>query len=127
MFGFENKGWKPWTTFDGTPVLVPAGFNTVPEPNGDILMYPEGDKSAPPSGRMPKGGFYFDSIIRQEPIDEDNLDPADNIEEFGPSRTPTWSITPSSRSGCGRRAIGRFWRTSAARASATSPRCPPHG
>ena len=33
---------------------------------------------------MPKGGFYFDSIVRQEPIDEDNLDPADNVEEFGP-------------------------------------------
>ena len=29
LFGFENVGWKPWTTFDGTPVLVPKGFNTV--------------------------------------------------------------------------------------------------
>ena len=57
--------------FDGTPVLVPGGFNTEPEPNGDILMYPEGDQSAPPSGRMPKGGFYFDTIVRQEPIDDD--------------------------------------------------------
>jgi len=65
MFGFPNENWKPWTTFDGTPVLVPGDFNTDPEPNGDILMYPEGDKSVPPSGRMPKGGFYFDSIIRQ--------------------------------------------------------------
>ena len=55
MFGFENKDWKPWTLFDGTPVLVPAGFNTRPESNGDILMYPEGDRTAPPSGRMPKG------------------------------------------------------------------------
>ena len=84
MFGFENTGWKPWTTFDGTPVLVPAGFNTEPEPNGDILMYPEGDSSVPPSGRMPKGGFYFEAIVRQEPIDEDRLDPQDNLEEFGP-------------------------------------------
>jgi hypothetical protein len=84
MFGFPNKDWKPWTTFDGTPVLVPAGFNTDPEPNGDILMYPEGDKSVPPSGRMPKGGFYFDSITRQEPIDDDNLNVADNVEEFQP-------------------------------------------
>ena len=84
MFGFENAGWKPWRTFDGTDVLVPAKFNTDPEPNGDILMYPEGDKSARPSGRMPKGGFYFDSIIRQPPIDEAKLDPADNLEEFQP-------------------------------------------
>jgi len=84
LFGFKNEGWKPWTTFDGTPVLVPAGFNTDPEPNGDILMYPEGDKSVPPSGRMPKGGWYFDSIVRQPPIDDDNLNVEDNLEEFGP-------------------------------------------
>jgi len=82
MFGFENADWKPWRTFDGTDVLVPGKFNTEPEPDGDILMYPEGDKSAPASARMPKGGFYFDSIIRQKPIDEARLDPADNLEEF---------------------------------------------
>jgi len=84
LFGFENKDWKPWTLFDGTPVLVPGAFNTEPEPNGDILMYPEGDRSAPPSGRMPKGGFYFDTIVRQEPIDDENLNVEDNLQEFGP-------------------------------------------
>jgi hypothetical protein len=84
FFGFENKGWTAWTLFDGTPVLVPDAFNTEPEPSGDILMYPEGDRSAPPSGRMPKGGFYFDTIVRQEPIDEKTLDPEDNLQEFGP-------------------------------------------
>ncbi len=47
-------------------------------------MYPEGDKSAPPSGRMPKGGWYFDAIVRQPPIDEDNLNVEDNLEEFSP-------------------------------------------
>ena len=84
MFGFKNEGWKPWTTFAGTPVLVAAGFNTDPDENGDILIYPEGDQSVPPSGRMPKGGFYFDSIPRQLPLDENNLKLDDNLEEFGP-------------------------------------------
>jgi hypothetical protein len=84
MFGFKNEGWKPWTTFDGTPVLVPEGFNTEPEPDGDLLMYPEGDQSAPPSGRMPSGGWYFDAIVRQPPIDEANLNVEDNLEEFTP-------------------------------------------
>jgi hypothetical protein len=65
-------------------VLVPGAFNTDPEPNGDILMYPEGDRSAPPSGRMPQGGYYFDTIVRQEPIDEDKLNVEDNLQEFGP-------------------------------------------
>jgi len=85
MFGYPNEGWKPWTTFDGTPVLVPEAFNTEPDESGDILMYPEGDTSAPPSGRMPEGGFYFDAIVRQPPIDDDNLNVEDNLEEFGPA------------------------------------------
>jgi len=81
-FGFADADWKPWRTFDGTDVLVGGKFNTDPEPNGDILQYPQGDKSAPPSGRMPKGGFYFDDIVRQEPIDDSRLDPEDNLEDF---------------------------------------------
>ena len=84
MFGFRNENWKPWTIFDGTPVLVPEAFNTDPEPDGSILMYPEGDRAVPPSARMPKDGFYFDSITRQEPIDDAKLKPEDNLEEFGP-------------------------------------------
>ncbi len=84
FFGFRNEGWKPWTFFDGTPVLVPEAFNTEPEPDGSILMYPEGDKSAPPSGHLPAGGFYFDAIVRQPPIDDATLDVEDNLEEFGP-------------------------------------------
>jgi hypothetical protein len=31
---------------------------------------------------MPKGGFFFDTIIRQEPINEEKLNPMDNMEEF---------------------------------------------
>lgn len=81
-FGFADADWKPWRTFDGTNVLVAGKFNTDPEPDGDILQYPQGDKSAPPSGHMPKGGFYFDDIIRQEPIDDARLDPRDNLEDF---------------------------------------------
>lgn len=88
-FGFPMAGWKPWSLHDGTPVLVPEGFNIVPEPNGDIMIYPEGDRSAPPSGRMPKGGWFIDALIRQSPIDEERLNPADNLEEYGPISAET--------------------------------------
>ena len=91
LFGFVNEGWKEWELFDGTPVLVPDGFNTDPDENGDILMYPEGDRTVPPSGRMPHGGFYFDSISRQAPINEEHLNPEDNLEEFGPVSENTLS------------------------------------
>lgn len=83
LFGFNNENWRTWRLFDGTPVLVPEAFNTDLEPNGDILMYPAGDRSAPASGRMPAGGFYFDSIIRQSDIEGTALNPEDNLEEFG--------------------------------------------
>jgi uroporphyrinogen-III decarboxylase len=84
MFGFENRDWKPFTLFDGTEVLVPGDFNLTPDGKGGWFIHPEGDTSVAPSGHMPQGGFYFDAIERQGPIDEDKLDPADNLEEFGP-------------------------------------------
>ncbi|HID23907.1 MAG TPA: methyltransferase, partial [Planctomycetaceae bacterium] len=85
IFGTESKDWKPFTLFDGTEVLVSGDFNVTVDPDtGDLLMYPEGDTTAPPSGRMPKGGYFFDAIVRQEPIEESRLDPADNCEEFAP-------------------------------------------
>jgi hypothetical protein len=84
MFGFPARSFKEWTFHDGTPLLVPQDFNTRCEPNGDLLQYPCGDRSVPPSCRMPAGGYFFDAIVRQEPIDEDRLDPRDNLEEFGP-------------------------------------------
>jgi len=87
LFGYKNDGWKPWTFFDGIPMLVPGDFNIELEPNGDALMYPEGDRSAPPSGRMPKGGFFFDTIVRQPPLDERELKVEDNLQEFGPIST----------------------------------------
>jgi hypothetical protein len=83
MFGFPITDWKPWT-FNGLDVLVPGAFNITYDTNGDILIYPEGDMTVPPSGRMPAGGQFFDSIIRQKPFDEDNLNVADNLEEFSP-------------------------------------------
>jgi len=82
-FGFRFENWKPWRLFDGTPVLVPGGFNTRPNERGDILMYPEGDSTVPPSAMMPKGGFYFDAIAREQPLKDSNMNPQDNLEEYG--------------------------------------------
>ncbi|MBN1261016.1 MAG: methyltransferase [Anaerolineae bacterium] len=84
IFGFGNTGWKPWVTFGGTPVLVPEAFNTDLEPNGDLLMYAQGDKSFPPCAKMPRGGFFFDSLPRQRALDNERLNVEDNLQEFGP-------------------------------------------
>ncbi len=84
LFGFRNENWKPWRMDDGREVLVSEHFQVTRDTNGDTLIYPRGDRSAPPSGRLPRNGFFFDTIIRQEPIEESRLDPVDNFEEFGP-------------------------------------------
>jgi hypothetical protein len=81
IFGYRNENWKKFTMFDGTEVEMPGRFEYDVLPNGDIVQYPKGDRSAPPSGRMPKNGFYFDSIVRQEPIDEAKLDPKEWAEQ----------------------------------------------
>jgi hypothetical protein len=82
-FGYKNENWKRWTLFDGTPLLVPEGFNTVPDAHGNIYQFPEGDTSVPASAMMPKGGFYFDCIIRQKPVrDERDLKVEDQIEGY---------------------------------------------
>jgi hypothetical protein len=83
MFGFPAEGWKSWK-FHRLEVLVPEKFNVTTDSNGDTLIYPEGDLTAPPSGRMPQGGYFFDCIVRQPPLDEERLDPEDNLEEYKP-------------------------------------------
>jgi hypothetical protein len=83
LFGFPNENYKEFQTPWGQVVLVSEHFNTRVEPNGDVFIFPEGDMTAPASGQMPSNGFFFDTIVRQPVIDEDKLDPEDNLEEFG--------------------------------------------
>lgn len=83
MFGFENADWKEWVTPWGQEVLVAGEFN-VDEKGGEVYIYPEGDRSARPAGHMPESGYFFDTIVREDPdFDEDDLKLEDNIEEFG--------------------------------------------
>ena len=84
LFGFPNENWQEFKMPWGQDVLVSEHFKTTTDSNGDLLIYPEGDTSVPPSGRMPIGGFFFDTIIRQQEIDDNNLNPEDNLEEFAP-------------------------------------------
>ncbi len=84
MFGFHNHApYKEWKTPWKQRVMVPLDFNVTKDETGDLLMYPEGDTSVPPCAKMPKASYFFDAIIRQEPIVEEELNVEDNLEEFG--------------------------------------------
>ena len=81
VFGYKNENWKPFRMPDGTEVLVSGHLEYDILPDGDIVQYPQGDKGAPPSGKMSKNGYYFDVIVRQDPVDEASLDPKKWVEE----------------------------------------------
>ena len=81
MFGYRNENWQPWRMDDGTEVLMSGNFRTTKDLNGDTLVYPGGDRSAPPSGRLPKNGFFFDTIVRQEPVDGSGVVRGDRFED----------------------------------------------
>lgn len=82
MFGFPAEGWHEWRAPWGQVVLVPEGFRPREDAAGDVYLFPQGDSAVAPSGHMPASGYFFDAIVRQEPIDEDKLNPLDNCEEF---------------------------------------------
>jgi len=86
MFGFANSEceWKPFTSNWGQQLFVPVDFNFIKAEDSSLLIFPEGDETVSPCARMPKSGYFFDAIIRQQPIDDDKLNPKDNLEEFTP-------------------------------------------
>jgi hypothetical protein len=114
MFGYNNlPPLKLFRTFWGQEVLVPEKFSTQTDVKGDLLSFPAGDQSVKPSAKMPLNGYFFDAIERQGPIDDDNMDIKDNIEEFTPISDETlqyWeketAIARSSGQGTGRKYCG---------------------
>jgi hypothetical protein len=46
------------------------------------MLYPEGDMTVAPSAKMPVTGYFFDTLIRQEPFNEESPNIEDNLEEF---------------------------------------------
>ena len=84
FFGFPNENWKEWRTPWGQDVLVAEKFNVTEDEESKIYMYPQGNTSYPPSAVLPEGGYFFDEIIRQEPLplDDSEIKAEDNLEEF---------------------------------------------
>lgn len=85
MFGIRSTDWREWKQDNGDIVLVAGGLNTTEDANGNHYIHPCGDTSVPPCAKMPKNGYYFDAVSRQEPFDDiEELNPEDNLEEFEP-------------------------------------------
>ncbi|MFA9389609.1 MAG: uroporphyrinogen decarboxylase family protein [Prolixibacteraceae bacterium] len=112
MFGINHsQPNRLFKTFWGQEVLLPEAYQPIFNENGDLIVYPKGDTSVPPSGRMPKTGFFFDSIVRQEPIDESQLNIEDNLEEFellSEEKLDYWAATTKQAKASGKPVIATF-------------------
>jgi uroporphyrinogen-III decarboxylase len=84
MFGVKGGEWREWRQDNGEVVLVEKDLGVTTDEMGHHYIHPCGDTSVAPCAKMPKNGFYFDALSRQEPFDDiEELDPNDNLEEFG--------------------------------------------
>lgn len=83
IFDLDTTCMHEQTTPWGQRVLVPEAMDLTPDMRGDVYVYAGGDQNYPPSAVMPKGCYFINAIERQQPIEEDRLDPEDNVEEFG--------------------------------------------
>jgi hypothetical protein len=57
-----SENHKPWKLFDGTPVLMPGNFDPEVSPEGHWILHEDNDPDKPMAARMPKDGYYFDSL-----------------------------------------------------------------
>jgi len=64
-FGAHYGRWRRWQAFDGPPLLVPEDFRVVNDGERGYLAVQDGLAVA----RMPKDGFYFDTIERVEGLE----------------------------------------------------------
>jgi len=123
-FGYLRENWKPWTFFDGTPLLVPEA--STPSQKRMAASCSTRKVTAPfrPAGSCPTAVITSMPLFASPPIDEAKLDPPDNLQEFVPITPPTWIISSRKLPASTTRPTGPSWLTLAARPSATSAWCP---
>ncbi len=85
MFGFENKDWRPWALFDGTPGAWCLRASTpIPNRMATSSCIRRAISRSLPAAECPMAATIFDSTRRQEPIDESKLNPEDKRRRVYP-------------------------------------------
>ena len=83
MFNIDETRLHEQKTPWGQQVMIAADIDLTPDDKGDVYVYADGDRSCSPSAIMPSGCYFINALERQIQIEEDALDPQDNLEEFG--------------------------------------------
>jgi len=77
-FDIPIKEYRPWQLFDGSPVLVPIGFQPEAQADGSLVLMVGGQAV----GKMPKDAFYFSELANSTVGTLDSL-----VEPPDPERT----------------------------------------
>ena len=83
MLGNDNDRLHTQRTPWGQEVLIAQGIDLTPDRNNDIWLYPQGDRTAAPSAVLSDGCYFMNAIERCGEIDDSQMNPEDNLEEYG--------------------------------------------
>lgn len=83
VFGMDESRLHEQITPWGQRVMIAADIDLTPDAEGNIYIYPAGDRSCAPSAMMPANGFFIDAIERLQFVDDSSIKPEDNLEEYG--------------------------------------------
>ncbi len=82
LFGNKITGeYQNFKMCDSTSVKLPASMVYETDINNNVFVYPQGNKNAQFSGKMPYSGYFFDNIERSTGFDEDNLTPLEDFKD----------------------------------------------
>lgn len=82
MFSIDNTEYHLQKTHWGQEVFIAKDISLEPAADGNVYVYPQGDRSVNPSGVMPEGCYFVNTLERQGVVDDSTLNIEDNIEEF---------------------------------------------
>lgn len=83
MFNIDETQLHEQVTPWGQKVLIAKDIDLTPDANGEVFIHAQGDRSYPPSAKMPQGAYFIDAIERQDVVDDAAITPEDNLEEYG--------------------------------------------
>lgn len=82
MFDIDETQLHEQVTPWGQKVMIASGIDLTTDNQGDVYIYAKGDRSYPPSAIMPSECYFINALERQESVNDEELDPTDNLEEF---------------------------------------------
>lgn len=83
MFDIDETQLHEQVTPWGQKVLIASDIDLTTDKKGNVYIYASGDRAYPPSAVMPADCYFINATERQEYVNDEEITPEDNLEEFG--------------------------------------------